>query len=110
LIGSVVVPVVALRVGIAGAVETLCLQGVVESVFFACDMFVGIACDVVEEFPFRPFLVGPVRARSAGQAADLGDIGKEVGVACDPFEGLVSEAHEPGAGSRRSRRQSTSPA
>ena len=75
LIGIAVVPGSVRRGGIADAVQTLCFQGAIKPVFVAGGTFVGVACDVVEEFPVRPLVVGPVRSRTAGQAVDLRDIG-----------------------------------
>jgi hypothetical protein len=90
-------------------VETLCFQRVVESVFSAGGTFVGIACDVVKEFPLGPFVVGPVRSATAGQAVDLRDAGKGVGVVRYLFEGLVSEAHKPGLEVEEAPERNTNP-
>jgi len=90
------VPPVVVRIDVGDAVQPLHLQGVVESAFIAGRPLVGVAGDVVEKLPIRPFIVRPVRPRPTGQPPDLRDTGQRIGVTRDPFEGFESEADEPG--------------
>jgi hypothetical protein len=71
LIRIVKVPSIVLGIDVADAGLAARFQGVVEPAPVAGRAFAGVAGHVVEEFPVRPFIAGPVRSGPTSEPTDL---------------------------------------